>query len=74
MEKTQKKSFSSNGGDKRALQINCPGLEVIKLDMAKVTQGLMLDLMLESAKGFMYPWFMPFTSPSDNVHCTWPRD
>jgi len=49
-------------------------LEVIKLDMAKVTQGLMLDLMLESAKGFMYPWFMPFTSPSDNVHCTWPRD
>lgn len=43
MEKTQKKSFSSNRGDKSAQKINCPGLEVIKLDMAKVTQGLMLD-------------------------------
>ncbi len=42
MGKTQNKLFSSNG-DESAQKINCPGLEVIKLDMAKVTQGLMLD-------------------------------
>ncbi len=43
MGKTKNKLFSSNGGDESAQKINCPGLEVIKLDMAKVTQGLMLD-------------------------------